>query len=249
VLTLTNPQVLTMTSREIADLSGKNHADVMRDTRVMLVSLEIDPSRFADIFFDAYKRSQPCFRLPKREAFILVSGYNVVMRAKIVDRWQELENAASSPALPDFTNPVAAARAWADAIEQTQALALENSQKQKQIEAAAPAVAFVEQYVETEGSKGIRESAIQLSANERRFTEFLENKNIMYRLRGRLTPFRHHLDSGHFECKIKLTAGGEKPDYRFTLKGFVWVARIWQEHIRVARPVQMASTLNQRALL
>lgn len=247
MLTLINSQ--TMTSREVADLTGKEHKNVLSDSRKMIEELGLRSADFSAYLPDSYGRPQLVFNLPKRETLILVSGYSIAMRAKIIDRWQELEQAASAPALPDFTNPAAAARAWADAIDHSQALALENSKKQQQIEAAAPAVAFVEQYVDTEGSKGIRESAIQLSANERRFTEFLESKNIMYRLRGRLTPFRHHLDSGHFECKLKLTAGGEKPDYRFTLKGFVWIARIWQEHNRAPAYAPLAASLCQRALI
>lgn len=44
-----------------------------------------------------------------------------------MDRWQELESQASKPppALPDFTNPAEAARAWALQYEQTQKLGVE----------------------------------------------------------------------------------------------------------------------------
>lgn len=114
---------LTMSSREIAELTGKNHKDVMRDIRVMLRQLETDSAQFCAQYKDSTGRKLACFDLPKRETLILVSGYNVQMRAKIIDRWQELEAkeqaqahkvpSTLSEALPDFADPVAAARARA----------------------------------------------------------------------------------------------------------------------------------------
>lgn len=83
----------TMSSREIAELTGKRHDNVMADINKMLTELygEEDVLNFQGIYLDAYKREKPCFNLPKRETLILVSGYNTTMRAAIIDRWQELE--------------------------------------------------------------------------------------------------------------------------------------------------------------
>lgn len=84
----------TMTSREIAELTGKEHAHVMRDIRVMLLELhgEIGLSSFGSSYFNSQNKEQPEFKLPKREALILTSGYSVKQRAAIIDRWQELED-------------------------------------------------------------------------------------------------------------------------------------------------------------
>ena len=81
----------TMTTREIAELTGKDHRHILADTRTMLESLGIDCAGFAAQYKDASGKSNPMFVLPKRETLILVSGYSVAMRAKIIDRWQELE--------------------------------------------------------------------------------------------------------------------------------------------------------------
>ena len=91
----TIPQNLTMTSREIAELTGKRHDNVMRDTRNMLLELYGDEGvlKFEDTITDQQNGQEyAVYTLPKRETMILVSGYSVAMRAKIIDRWQELES-------------------------------------------------------------------------------------------------------------------------------------------------------------
>ncbi|WP_370932050.1 Rha family transcriptional regulator [Bartonella sp. DGB1] len=82
-----------MSSHEIATLCNKRHDNVMRDIKKMLEDLyaEKDLLKFEGIYFDKYKKQQKCYHLPKRECLILVSGYSTTLRAKIVDRWLELE--------------------------------------------------------------------------------------------------------------------------------------------------------------
>lgn len=109
---------MTMSSLEIADRTGKRHDHVMRDIRTLLEGLGIADPSFGGSYRDSTGRSLPCFNLPKRECLILISGYSVDLRAAIIDRWQELENAATATRpLPDFGNPAAAARAWAEQYE------------------------------------------------------------------------------------------------------------------------------------
>lgn len=100
-----NQNVQTMSSREIAHLCDKQHSHVMRDIRDMLIQLygDGDLSKFGSIEKDSRNRDQPVYLLPKRETLILVSGYNLTMRAKIIDRWHELEEA-------DARNPRATQR-------------------------------------------------------------------------------------------------------------------------------------------
>lgn len=81
----------TMSSREIAKLTNKRHDNVMSDIRAMLESLEIQSTEFLGDYKDSKGRTYSCFNLPKRETLILVSGYNVVLRAAIIDRWEYLE--------------------------------------------------------------------------------------------------------------------------------------------------------------
>lgn len=215
----------TMSSREIAELTGKNHADVLRDIRVMLEQLGEEAglaSRFAGNYIGENGRSFPQYQLPRRECLILVSGYNVAMRARIIDRWQELE--AAAPALPNFADPVAAARAWADA-EESKRLAL------AQLEEAKPAVAFVNRYVASETAKGFREVCKLLGAKEPHFRAFLRDEKIMYFLGGEWAPYAQHLEAGRFVVKTGAAASGHAfTRTLFTAKGVNWIAGQWAKY-------------------
>lgn len=91
-----------MTSREIAELTGKLHKDVLADIRKMLDALEMDSADFSAQYKDASGRTLPMFNLPKRETLILVSGYDIPLRARVVDRVESLETSAA----PQVQNPV-----------------------------------------------------------------------------------------------------------------------------------------------
>lgn len=91
-------EVRTMTSREIAELTGKRHDNVMADIRKMLSELGLTSTDFSGDLPDSYGRMQPGFQLPKRETMILVSGYSIAMRARIIDRWDALETGKATPA-------------------------------------------------------------------------------------------------------------------------------------------------------
>ena len=84
-------QARTMSSREIAQLTEKRHDNVIADIRKLLDELQLSIPDFSGVYLADNGQEYECFNLPKRETLILVSGYSIPMRAKIIDRWQELE--------------------------------------------------------------------------------------------------------------------------------------------------------------
>lgn len=93
-LVVDNTEVNTMTSLEIAELTNKTHTNVMRDIREVLEQLYSDNSDLISQFSDTYqgtRRKEKCYKLPRRECEILVTGYDIVRRAAVIDRWFELE--------------------------------------------------------------------------------------------------------------------------------------------------------------
>ena len=217
----------TMSSREIAELTGKRHPDVKRDIQAMASELEEDVSDFARIYLDSMNREQTEYLLDKELTETLLTGYSAKMRRAVVRRWTELEEQVRPrvlATLPDFSNPAAAARAWAEQFE------LQQAANQALIE-AAPKIAFVERYVESTGLKGFRQVAKLLKANESRFREFLLDKKIMYRMGGEWQAYQPHIDAGRFEVKAGTSDSGHAYNQsKFTPKGVNWIAGLWAQH-------------------
>ena len=118
----TQPSEMTMSSLEIAALTGKEHFNVLVDIRKMLNELEITDLRFQVSYKDSTGRSLPCFNLPKHECMVLVTGYSIKLRSAVLRRWQELEDAQRAPAKSAYSFITSTSR---ERIEHEVALALE----------------------------------------------------------------------------------------------------------------------------
>lgn len=81
----------TMSSREIANLTGKRHPDVKRDIQAMAVELKVDVSEFAHIYNDSRNREQVEYLLDREHTDCLLTGYRAGLRMKVIRRWHELE--------------------------------------------------------------------------------------------------------------------------------------------------------------
>ncbi|WP_091939674.1 Rha family transcriptional regulator [Propionivibrio dicarboxylicus] len=75
-----------MSSREVAELTGKEHRHVLFDIRTMLDQLDIDSAEFSAQYKDSTGRKLPCFNLPKDLTLTLVTEYDVVRRHAINKR-------------------------------------------------------------------------------------------------------------------------------------------------------------------
>lgn len=157
------------------------------------------------------------------------------MGERIRNYFLECERKASQPvvALPDFTNPALAARAWADEYQAKQIA-------QEQLAIAAPKAAALDTLSHAKGSLGIRETANTVGIPERKFIARCtdENKPIssrfMYRDdKNKLRAYAHRIKQGFMTQKITSYAGRGGKDIvtvqvKFTAAGVAHVAKLMQ---------------------
>ena len=91
----------TMSSREIAELSGKQHGHVCRDVEALNATYEkMGLSKIGEGYYthpNTGSQQHREFLLTKEQCIDLVTGYNAELRIKINRRWAELELQASQP--------------------------------------------------------------------------------------------------------------------------------------------------------
>ncbi|WP_080278540.1 Rha family transcriptional regulator [Pseudomonas syringae] len=80
-----------MSSREIAELTGKQPQHVKRDIERMFSELQEDVSKTGRIFLDSMNRQQTEYLLDRHHTECLLTGYSAKMRMAVIKRWHELE--------------------------------------------------------------------------------------------------------------------------------------------------------------
>lgn len=208
-----------ITSLEIASLIGKPHNDVMKAIRKMENAwLKVCKGKFSLSskmveMPNGGVREQPYYSLTKRESLYIATKFNDEARAKLVLRWEELENKerASVVSLPDFTNPAIAARAWADQFEKNQVLTLENRKQREELDKASqeivelsatitqskPKTTYFDVMMKNKSTSVITSTAQDYGMSAKSFNKLLNEMGIQHKVAGQWVLYRQYLDKGY----------------------------------------------------
>jgi phage antirepressor YoqD-like protein len=171
------PQAMTrqvMSSREIAELTGKQHKNVKRDIASMLADLKKDALSFERIYLDGQNRNQTEYLLDREHTDCLLTGYSAPLRMAVVRRWRELEE-QSVPRIP--ANYAEALQLAADQAKETQRLL-------GVLELQAPKLAAIRRLAAAEGAICITDAAKQLGIAPSKLFDWLQANRWIYRRGG-----------------------------------------------------------------
>lgn len=248
----------TMSSVEIARLTGKEHKTVMRDIRNLIDNLKKNNEYISvpveeikhdyhrgdrtqykflsentmDAIFNfciggdnnseyAFKLSEytdkkgekrPQYELNKKSSLLLASGYDILLRARIIDRWEELETQSrQSYQVPSsFSEALMLAARQAEELEKAT----------KQIAVLTPKADFADMAFDTDGKVDIGQAAKILNLGYGRNTLFKRLRKEGVFFANRNEPKQRFVDAGYFELKEQLIPRGNHPAFT-VMKVFV----------------------------
>ncbi|MCK8924374.1 phage antirepressor KilAC domain-containing protein [Haemophilus influenzae] len=198
LLTITkeNTSALTMGSLEIAELLESRHDSVKRTIvrlqgkgLIQLTPLVEVKNHLGQIVTE--------YQLVKRDTYVVVAQLSPEFTARLVDRWQALENQQKPTALIP--------QSFSEAL-------MLAAQLQAEKERNAPKVAFVDHYVEVGTSKSFRETAKILKMPERVLVNRLVEDKYLYRQSGVLLPYQ----SAHTKDLFTVKTGTAEHGHNYT---------------------------------
>lgn len=188
-----------MTSLQIAEVTGKEHKSVLRDIRNLIEGLsnnnEIGGYTFVPTYYlDSQGKKQPMYELNKKECLLLASGYDIVLRAKIINRLEELEK-QNQTQIQTFKVPTTFREALLLAAEQQEVI----EQQQEQLLLQAPKVDFYDDIIDSKDAIDMGKVAkvINMGIGRNNLFEFLRNEKVLMQNNN---PMQRYIDCGWFRC-------------------------------------------------
>jgi len=218
------------TSLIVASIFNKAHKHVLRDIDELSCSDEFRQSNFG---LSSYRSSQnkklPMYMMTEDGFSFLVMGYTGEkageFKEKFIFSFNKLKTELKSIVhLPDFNNPAAAARAWAEQYEQKQLA----EQKIKQLE---PKASYADRVLESDNQLvdvGQASKLLKLPFGRNIFFKKLREDGIFFKNRNE--PKQEFVERGYFDVRKSSIERSEHPDFTVikvlvSPRGLFWLSK------------------------
>lgn len=184
MLNITGQGPVTMSSREIAELVGSRHDKVKQSIERLADKGVIALPPMGEYLETAttptggsrvYTTTE--YRIGKRDSYVIVAQLSPEFTARLVDRWQELEQASQIDHAAALNNPATLRHLLLENVEKVLALEAE-------VKELAPMAASYEFLTRTDGTMCITDAAKVFEMRPKDFFAWLQSNQWIYRRAG-----------------------------------------------------------------
>lgn len=198
-------QVQSMTSLQIAELTGKKHHHIVRDIR-RLLKQGVNETNFGLVdYVDSKGELRPCFKLTKKGCLILASGYNPILREAIINRWEELETEKRiTHQVPQtFAQALLLAAQQQEQIEEQQKQIAEQKQlvsaQGELIEAMKPKVSYCDVILQSQSTTNTTTIAQDYGMCSGKFNKLLHTLGIQHKVGKVWVLYSKYIGKGYVQ--------------------------------------------------
>ena len=211
---------LKMTSREIAELTGKQHAHIMRDIRIEIEKLNsagiFNESIFGLVKYEDLKgEMRDEYELSRDGVMMLAMKYDTVTRYKITQKLNELE---SKKVPQSYAQALLEAGRLALELEKVE---LENKVQKQLISEYEPKVTYYDKILQSINSVNISQVAKDYGISGKELNDILNQEKVQYKQNGQWLLYSKYQDLGYTK-----SVTGES-------NGFAWIRSKWTQKGRL----------------
>lgn len=232
----------TMSSLQIAELTGKQHSHIMRDIRNLLEQ-GVSESNFG---LSSYQQMQPnggykevaCYNLTKKGCLILASGYNAKLREAIINRWEELE-LANQPKVPTSFREalLLAAEQQAQIEEQQKQIEMQSAvitEQSDAIQQMQPKVSYLDTILQSKSLVTTTQIAADYGMSAKKFNIELRNLKIQHKVGGQWILYGKYISEGYAHSETfalpNSSTGRVVMNTKWTQKGRLFLYNTLKNH-------------------
>lgn len=197
----------TMSSLQIAELTGKPHNDVLKAIRAMEPAWrKVRGGTFSLTFRitelpNGATRQDPYYKLSKTECLYVATKFNDEARAKLVLRWEELETAEQPKVPTTFREALLLAAAQQEQIEKQQKLLAAQGQTIRDLNEANAEmrikVSYYDQILASKSTVTTTQIAQDYGMSAKKFNIILRNLKIQRKVGGQWILYAPHNTMGY----------------------------------------------------
>lgn len=217
-----------MTSLDIAEVTGKQHKNILADIRKEIdeLSTELGELIFQPTTYkDKSNRDKPCYQFGKKGAMQLALKYDATTRYKVIERIEELEN-SQSPKLPRTYKE--ALIKLVEQVEENEKLQTNNLLLSQQNNELKPKADYYDLFINNKGLATITSIAKNYGMSATKMNKLLHDLGVQFKQSGAWFLYSKYQSEGytHTETHTYVDKKGRdqvRPNTKWTPKGHAFI--------------------------